>query len=210
MRTLTAIALVTAFVSLESAPVRAQGYIVYYEYPQPMTYSMSYSPPMSYTTSYSPQISYSTSYSPPMSYSPQISYSTSYSPPMSYTTSYSPPICNGRRLRYAPSTPSYSQGDARRSSTTAAKPPTPTTMVSVGAYDNYFEPKTIHVQPGTTVRWMNKGHHGHTVTANDESWDSGDLAPGTAYSATFRHPGTYHYYCRHHAADKMQGAIVVG
>jgi plastocyanin len=47
------------------------------------------------------------------------------------------------------------------------------------------------------------------MNENAGLWDSGDLAPGASYSATFTRPGTYYYYCRHHTNDKMQGAIVV-
>jgi plastocyanin len=86
----------------------------------------------------------------------------------------------------------------------------PTTVVSVGAYDNRFEPRTIQVQPGTTVRWVNQGRHAHTITSDNRSWDSGDLRPGQVYSATFKLPGTYTYYCRHHTGDRMEGTIVVG
>jgi plastocyanin len=92
----------------------------------------------------------------------------------------------------------------------AAAPAGPATTVSVGAYDNYFEPRTITVQPGTTVRWVNQGKHPHTVTANDGRWDSGDIPPGGSYTATFQQPGTYSYYCRHHTNERMQGTIVVG
>ena len=70
--------------------------------------------------------------------------------------------------------------------------------------------RRINVQPGTTVRWVNYGQHSHTVTANDGSWDSGDIKPGASYSATFKQPGTYYYYCRHHTQDKMQGVVNVG
>jgi len=86
----------------------------------------------------------------------------------------------------------------------------PTTVTTVGAYDNRFTPQSINVQPGTTVRWVNYGHHAHTVTADDGSWDSGDIQPGASYSATFKNPGTYYYYCRHHTQDRMQGVVVVG
>jgi len=86
----------------------------------------------------------------------------------------------------------------------------PTTTIRIGAYDNYFEPKSVQVQPGTTVRWVNYGRHVHTVTSSDGRWDSGDIPAGATYSATFQHPGTYYYYCRHHTRDKMQGTIVVG
>ena len=76
--------------------------------------------------------------------------------------------------------------------------------------DNYFEPTTLNIPPGTTVRWVNYGKHPHTVTSKDGGWGSGDIPRGAAYSATFQYPGTYYYYCRHHTKDKMQGTIVVG
>jgi plastocyanin len=119
----------------------------------------------------------------PMYFAPRVY----YAPPM-----YQPPY--GYPPAYAPG---YSS-------------PRPTTAITVGAYDNRFEPLTINVQPGTTVRWVNYGKHVHTVTANDGRWDSGDLPPGGTYSATFQQPGTYYYYCRHHTQEKMQGTIVVG
>jgi hypothetical protein len=78
----------------------------------------------------------------------------------------------------------------------------------VTAYDNSFEPQTIHVQPGTTVRWVNRGRHAHTVTAEDDRWDSGDIRPAASYTATFQRPGTYDYFCRHH--EGMRGTVVVG
>jgi plastocyanin len=81
--------------------------------------------------------------------------------------------------------------------------------VAVRAHDNYFEPQTIRVAPGTTIRWLNAGKHNHTVTFKDGGADSGDIRPGGTYQQTFRQPGTYRYYCRHHTKDKMQGVIVV-
>jgi plastocyanin len=123
-------------------------------------------------------------YGGPVYYQPMpVSYrQPSYAPPVYYQPSYAPRYPQAR----------------------------PTTTISVGTYDNYFEPKTINVQPGTTVRWVNYGKHTHTVTSNDGRWDSGDIPPGAAYSVTFQTPGTYSYYCRHHTKDNMQGAIVVG
>jgi plastocyanin len=84
------------------------------------------------------------------------------------------------------------------------------TTVEIGAYDNRFEPQTMNVAPGTTVRWTNRGQHAHTVTSSEGRWDSGDITPGATYAATFQQPGTYYYYCRHHQQDRMQGTIVVG
>ena len=54
---------------------------------------------------------------------------------------------------------------------------------------------------------MNRGQHAHTVTF-DVGRDSGDIAPGGSFSATFPHAGTYHYHCHHH--KDMKGTVVVG
>lgn len=114
---------------------------------------------------------------------------------------------------YAMGQPAYSTGQSRY-----AMPGSPEQLppprgkefaartVRIVAYDNYFEPKTINVAPGTTVRWENKGEHGHTVTSDSRQFDS-ELAVGQAYSRTFDRPGTYYYYCRFHKG--MQGTIVV-
>jgi len=140
-------------------------------------------------------------------YVPMTYVRTAYYAPRAYYSNYSPCIC------YQPppcqesysSQPSGASGYSSQGPTLAA----PTTTATVGAYDNRFEPITINVQPGTTVRWVNYGHHSHTVTATDGSWDSGDIKPGGSYSATFKQPGTYYYYCRHHTQDNMKGTIVV-
>ncbi len=86
-------------------------------------------------------------------------------------------------------------------------PTAPTTNATVALYDDRFEPATITVAPGATVRWTNRGAHKHTVTSATGGWDSGDLAPGQLYSATFTRPGTYEYFCRHH--KDMKGTIIV-
>src|SRR5688572_6152345 len=127
-----------------------------------------------------------------------------YPPPMVRSYGYAPRVY---RDSYAYEQPTYSEQYAQQpsgaQSYSAARPAyaeqRPTTIVTVGAYDNRFEPRTINVQPGTTVRWVNQGQHAHTVSAHNRSWDSGDIAPGQSYSATFKRPGTYTYFCSHHA-----------
>jgi plastocyanin len=86
--------------------------------------------------------------------------------------------------------------------------PAPTTGASVSMKDNSFDPATLNVQVGTTVKWTNNGANRHTVTASDGKWDSGEIAPGGTYSVTFSTPGTYKYYCKLHKG--MEGTIVVG
>jgi plastocyanin len=195
-----------------------------HDYPLYSTYY--YSTPVVYYQAYVPAYSSSSMYSAPASYqqpySSQSSYGSgsqsSYGSTPAYTTSY----YSARMVHYQPCLPAHSSRmysappnyqqpyGGQPSYAPGRSPMRPTTTISVGAYDNRFEPQTINVQPGTTVRWVNYGRHNHTVTSNDERWDSGDIRPGASYSATFVHPGTYYYYCRHHTQDKMQGTIVVG
>jgi plastocyanin len=81
------------------------------------------------------------------------------------------------------------------------------TTIDVAASDDKFEPATVTIAPGTTVRWTNKGTHKHTVTSATGAWDSGDLAAGQVYTATFTRPGTFEYFCKHH--KDMKGTIIV-
>src|SRR5947209_8272242 len=77
-------------------------------------------------------------------------------------------------------------------------PVRPTTAATVVAADDRFDPPTLTVAPGTTVKWTNAGKHPHTVTDRGGKFDSGDIAPGGTYGVTFQTPGTYRYYCKHH------------
>lgn len=86
----------------------------------------------------------------------------------------------------------------------------PAAVVALGIRDNQFEPRSIQVPAGTTVRWVNYGRHVHTVTSSNPKWqwDSGDMVPGQAFSVTFEEPGVYRYHCRHHRG--MEATIIVG
>jgi len=84
-------------------------------------------------------------------------------------------------------------------------PPVATTNIAVG--DGKFDPGTVTVAPGTTVKWTNMGRTTHSVTADKGEWDSGDVPAGASYTATFNTPGTYAYHCRQH--PDMKGTIVV-
>ena len=85
--------------------------------------------------------------------------------------------------------------------------PTAPAGTSVRMAGSRFEPATLSVAPGATVRWFNDDALPHTVTAADSSWDSGNLAPGGAFERRFDSPGSYAYLCRYHPG--MTGTIVV-
>jgi len=86
--------------------------------------------------------------------------------------------------------------------------PAPTSEAEVSIYDNYFEPRAVHVTPGGTVRWINKGKHNHTVTGFSGGWGSKDIRPGKTYTLTLKDALNHHYYCSHHRLE-MNGTIVV-
>src|SRR5690348_1171129 len=78
---------------------------------------------------------------------------------------------------------------------------------SVSIQNFAFSPGTIQVSAGTTVTWTNNDQTTHTVTADDGSFDSGDVAPGGTFSMTFTTPGTFAYHCKIHPF--MTASIVV-
>jgi plastocyanin len=70
-----------------------------------------------------------------------------------------------------------------------------------------FSPRTLHVAPGTTIEVTNKDGVGHTLTADDGSFDTGILAGGAKGTITLESPGRYEYHCEIH--NFMTGVIVV-
>lgn len=78
--------------------------------------------------------------------------------------------------------------------------------------DNYFNPRTITMPVGSTITWTNNGSMTHTVTADDNSFNSGNLGPGATFSRTFYAVGTYPYHCIFHGGSGgvgMSGVIVI-
>ena len=78
---------------------------------------------------------------------------------------------------------------------------------SVTITDFEFSPATITVNEGDTVTWTNKGPTPHTATAEDGSFDTGNLDTGESGSATFTAAGTISYICTPHPF--MTGKVIV-
>jgi plastocyanin len=70
-----------------------------------------------------------------------------------------------------------------------------------------FLPFELRVMPGTVVNWANGDSVVYSVTADDGSFESGDINPGGSYSRTFNVPGVYNYHSRH--GFEMKGIITV-
>jgi plastocyanin len=88
--------------------------------------------------------------------------------------------------------------------------PAATATQTVGVADNEYQPAAITITAGDTVEWDWTGTAPHSVTADDNSFDSGELT-GTqqAFSRVFSAAGTYGYYCTVHGAALMSGTITV-
>jgi plastocyanin len=78
---------------------------------------------------------------------------------------------------------------------------------SVSISVSTYKPATITVAPGTTVTWTNDDPVVHTVTADDGSWDSGNLSQSQTFTKTFETAGTYTYHCTVH--PWMVGTVIV-
>jgi plastocyanin len=77
--------------------------------------------------------------------------------------------------------------------------------------DMKFAPETITVPVGTEVTWHNIDSKAHTATANDNSWDTGDMPTGASHSVLFGAAGTYKYHCKYHSilGAGMTGTVIV-
>ena len=77
----------------------------------------------------------------------------------------------------------------------------------VGISDFAFSPNSITIAPGDTVTWTNSDGTTHTVTGNNGSWGSGNLANGGTYTHQFNETGDFAYHCSIHSS--MTGAVHV-
>jgi plastocyanin len=78
---------------------------------------------------------------------------------------------------------------------------------SVSIINMSFSPSSLTVTAGTTVTWTNNDNMTHTVTADDVSFDSGNITMGSKFSKAFSTAGTYTYHCTIHPT--MKGTIIV-
>ena len=70
-----------------------------------------------------------------------------------------------------------------------------------------FSPGSLSVMTGATVTWTNSDTTIHTVTADDGSFNSGNIAIGATYTRVFSTAGIISYHCTIH--PEMTGKVVV-
>jgi len=71
-----------------------------------------------------------------------------------------------------------------------------------------FNPKSISVAKGGTVKWTNDDTVGHDVTSSSfKSGSAGGIGEGASFSHRFADAGTFKYRCTVHPG--MEGTVVV-
>ena len=104
----------------------------------------------------------------------------------------------------------------------------PTRNVSIsatacpGGHIYCYKAAVITVKRGTKVVWKNVSGVPHTVTrctktachvtggtGTDTKFASPAIGAGRTYAFTFKHVGTYRYYCKFHGYGVMHGTVTV-
>ena len=78
--------------------------------------------------------------------------------------------------------------------------------------DNVYTPKSISINVGDTVTWLNQGNAVHTATSDSGNFDSGPIQPGQQFSATFNQTGIYPFHDAYNGGINgagMSGSLVV-
>jgi plastocyanin len=71
----------------------------------------------------------------------------------------------------------------------------------------FFAPHDLDVLVGTTVIWRNTDRSTHTVTEDEDVFDSGHISPGDEFVRTFTQPGVFEFHCTIHRF--MRGSVSV-
>ena len=103
---------------------------------------------------------------------------------------------------------SNSAGSAAPTAATSQAPAAPAgDATSVAIKDFAFNPATTTASAGGKVTWTNNDTTAHTVTFDDGSADSGNIAPSSTFDHTFATAGTFAYHCTIHS--QMKGTVTV-
>jgi plastocyanin len=102
---------------------------------------------------------------------------------------------------------SHKGGEAaapQQSSTQAASAPSQHEVV---IRQMKYQPADLTVHVGDTVVWKNDDIFPHTVSAADQSFDSGTIQPGASWTYVAKTAGVHAYNCKPH--PNMKAKLVV-
>lgn len=70
-----------------------------------------------------------------------------------------------------------------------------------------FQPVDLTVNAGDTVQFVNMDSAPHTATADNGTFDTGQLGNGAGAAVSFSGAGSFSYFCKFH--PNMKGTITV-
>jgi plastocyanin len=79
--------------------------------------------------------------------------------------------------------------------------------VTAGMENFAFNPADVTAAVGETITWTNADAAPHTVTIDDGSCDTGNIAQNASAGLVFDAPGNYPYHCTVH--PNMTGTITI-
>ncbi len=86
-------------------------------------------------------------------------------------------------------------------------------VVTVRVTSDRFDPPTVRIKVGQTVRWTWAGGTHNVVSGEnctpDDNFRSGAPMAGGTFEKKFETPGTFPYYCEPHCSMGMTGEVVV-
>ena len=98
-------------------------------------------------------------------------------------------------------------GSSGAKGTSAAVTPTPAGARIVTIKGYVYKPGKLTLKAGTSLDVINKDSEPHTLTADDKSFDTGNLDKGRSKTITLTAAGAFPYYCTLH--PYMKGTITV-
>lgn len=79
--------------------------------------------------------------------------------------------------------------------------------VTINIKDFLFQPDSITINLGDSVKWTNQDSFTHTTMSDNDLWDSGNLLSGASFTRLFDKAGKYTYHC--HIHPDMTGTVIV-
>lgn len=115
-------------------------------------------------------------------------------------------------LELIPIDPRYSSSTGSNSTTTSTTTQQSPQTFNVALQNFTFNPNTVTINRGDSVKWTNNDVTNHTVTPSGSNaaasdFGSGALKQGDSYAYKFNQAGTYAYHCSIHPS--MTGKVIV-
>src|SRR5512140_1016297 len=86
-------------------------------------------------------------------------------------------------------------------------PPTGAPPVAIG--DDFYQPDSVTIARGGSVRWTNHGAVSHRVVADDSTFVSLAITPTSWFQHRFDSAGTFHYHCLADSSHTETGVVIV-